>query len=234
MPAKRLLTKSNQILSRLAEPDFALLGPHLEAVDLPLRKHLERSRRTIEHVYFPDSGIVSVVANGDNKRSIEIGLIGGEGMTGLAVVMGTDRSANDTFIQNPGYGRRILSDRLREAIGQSRTLHKRLLQYGHAFLMQIAYTAMANGRSKIEDRLARCLLMAHDRVECDTIVMTHEFLSTMLGVRRAGVTHTLNLLERAGLIECSRGVTIVDREGLEENSNGAYGVPEAEFQRLFG
>jgi len=235
MSPKNLLKGPNRILSRLSAEDFALLEPHLTAIDLPLRKQLEVSRRPIEHVYFPDSGILSVVANGDNKRSIEVGLIGREGMTGLAVVMGTDRSPHQTYVQSAGQGRRILSDHLREAIQQSRAMHQKFLLYAHAFLLQTGYTALANGRSKIEERLARWLLMAHDRTDGDTLGLTHEFLSIMLGVRRPGVTHALNLLERVGLIHATRGViTVIDREGLEESSNGAYGTPESEFNRLFG
>ena len=235
MQAKPSSQTTNRILSRLSKTDFALVEPQLSAVDLPLRKQLEMSRRPIEHVYFPDSGIISVVANGDNKQSIEVGLIGREGMTGLAIVMGTDRSPHQTFVQSAGRGWRIRSDDLRAAIGNSATLHQRCLLYGHAFLLQTGYTAMANGRSKIEDRLARWLLMAHDRVDGDTLALTHEFLSIMLGVRRPGVTHALNLLERMGLIQASRGtITIIDRDGLIESSNGAYGAPEAEFKRLFG
>ena len=235
MPAKSLPRNTNRILSRLSTEDFALLEPHLAAVDLPLRKQLEVGRRPIEHVYFLESGIASVVANGDNKQSIEVGLIGREGMTGLAVVMGTDRSPHQTFVQSAGRGWRIRSDDLRAAIGKSVTLHQRFLLYGHAFLLQTGYTAMANGRCKIEDRLARWLLMAHDRVDGDALALTHDFLAVMLGVRRPGVTHALNLLERTGLIQASRGtITIIDRDGLIENSNGAYGAPEAEFNRLFG
>jgi CRP-like cAMP-binding protein len=226
---------ANRILSRLSAEDFALLEPHLAMSDLAVRKQLEVSRRPIEHVYFPESGIVSVVANGDNKQSIEVGLIGRDGMTGLAIVMGTDRSPHQTYVQVAGRASRIRADSLRAAIGKSATLHRRLLQYAHAFLMQTGYTALANGRSKIEERLARWLLMAHDRIDGDTLTLTHEFLSVMLGVRRPGVTHALNLLENAGLIDAHRGViTIIDREGLEESSNGAYGAPEAELRRLFG
>jgi CRP-like cAMP-binding protein len=235
MPANPSSQTTNRILSRLSKIDFALVESQLSTVDLPLRKQLELGRRPIEHVYFPESGIVSVVANGDNKQGIEVGLIGREGMTGLAVVMGTDRSPHQTFVQGAGRGWRIRSDELRAAIGKSVTLHQRFLLYGHAFLLQTGYTAMANGRCKIEDRLARWLLMAHDRVDGDTLSLTHDFLSVMLGVRRPGVTHALNLLERTGLIQASRGtITIVDRDGLVENSNGAYGAPEAEFNRLFG
>jgi CRP-like cAMP-binding protein len=235
MPAKILPSNSNRILSRLSAEDLALLEPHLTAIELPVRKQIEVPRKVIEHVYFPESGVVSVVANGDNKRSIEIGLIGRDGMTGLPIVMGTDRTPHHSYVQMAGRGLRITADDLRNAIRQSATLHQRFLHYAHAFLLQIGYTAMANGRSKIEERLARWLLMAHDRTDGDTLTLTHEFLSVMLGVRRPGVTHAVNLLERTGLIQADRGtITIVDREGLEENSNGAYGAPEAEFNRLFG
>ena len=235
MSAKILPSNSNRILSRLSAEDLALLKPHLTAVDLPVRKQLEIPRKVIEHVYFPESGIVSVVANGDNKRSIEVGLVGRDGMTGLAIVMGTDRTPHHSYVQMAGRGYRITASDLRESIRKSTTLHQRFLHYAHAFLLQTGYTAMANGRSKIEERLARWLLMGHDRVDGDTLTLTHEFLSVMLGVRRPGVTHAVNLLERTGLIQADRGtITIVDREGLEESSNGAYGAPEAEFIRLFG
>jgi CRP-like cAMP-binding protein len=156
-------------------------------------------------------------------------------MTGLAVVMGTDRTPHETYMQNAGTGWRMTAGNLRRVMEQSRTVQQSFLLYGHAFVIQATYTAMANGRSKIEERLARWLLMAQDRVEGDRLTLTHEFLSLMLGVRRPGVTVALNLLERAGLIQASRGaIVIVDRAGLEQLSNGAYGAPEAEFNRLFG
>jgi CRP-like cAMP-binding protein len=196
---------------------------------------LEEKQKPIEHVYFPDSGILSVVANGDNNGGIEVGLIGRDRMSGLAVVMGADRSPHETYVQGAGRGWKIRSNDRRKAIDKSTSLHQRFLLYAHAFLLQTGYAAMANGRSKIEDRLARWLLMAHDRTDGDTLSLTHEFLSVMLGVRRPGVTHALNLLARIDLIHASRGtITIIDRDGLIESSNGAYGMPEAEFNRLFG
>lgn len=210
------------------------MAPHLKQVKLPLRKQLETRKRPIDYVYFMESGFASVVANGSG-RTIEVGLIGREGMTGLAVIMGADRTISDTFIQNAGTGSRITTAQLRQALEKSRTLQGACLLYAHAFMTQMTYTAISNGRSKIEERLARWILMAHDRLETDELVLTHEFLSMMLGVRRAGVTVALHLLVRAGLIQAQRGIiTITDRKGLEEISNGAYGVPEAEFQRLFG
>ncbi|HWO73416.1 MAG TPA: hypothetical protein VNN21_07650 [Dehalococcoidia bacterium] len=155
MPSRPSSTNPNGILSRISATDLALLTPHLKPVDLPLRKQLETRRRPIEYIYFLDSGFASVVANGGAGHSIEVGLIGREGMTGLAVVLGTDRSPNDTFVQMAGMGSRIAVPNLRRALEKSRTLHSSCLLYAHAFTIQTMYTAMANGRSKLEERLAR-------------------------------------------------------------------------------
>ncbi len=225
---------SNRILASLTPEDFALLKPHLEFVDLPIRKSLEMRNRPIERVCFVESGFVSVVAGASGDRTIEVGIIGAEGMTGLAVVMGADRSSNDTYVQLAGAGQWIAASDLRRAIERSVTLHRALLRYGYAFMMQTSQTAFVNGRSTLEERLARWLLMAHDRVSGDEMPLTHEFLALMLGVRRPGVTVALNLLERRGLIATERGnIRIIDRGGLEETSNNAYGVIEAEYRGLF-
>lgn len=225
----------NKVLSALTENDLGLLRPDLKPIDLPLRKRLETPQRPIEHIYFPESGFVSVVADGAPDQHVEVGLIGREGMTGLAVVLGADRTPNATFVQNAGAGQRIAADSLRDAMGKSSTLQPLLLRYAHTFLIQVAQTAKANARSSLDERLARWLLMAHDRLETDDLDITHEFLSVMLGVRRSGVTVALNLLEGTALISINRGVvTIVDRKGLKAAANGAYGVTEAEYKRVFG
>jgi CRP-like cAMP-binding protein len=235
MPEKPPTTRSaNRILSRLSPEEFGLLQPDLEAVELPVRKQLESRNKPIEAVYFIEHGFASVVANGTG-RGIEVGLIGREGMTGLAVIMGSDRSPHDTFIQVAGDGQRISSVKLCQAVEESPALHRHLLRCGHAFVVQTAQTALANGRSKIEERLARWLLMANDRLDGNEVPLTHEFLSVMLGVRRPGVTLALDLLEKEGLIQAKRrAIAIIDRTGLRKTSNGAYGAAEAEFKRLFG
>jgi CRP-like cAMP-binding protein len=215
-------SRQNLILSRLSPRDFALLEPHLEAVDLPLRKFLDRRGRPIRTVYFPASGFASVVADG-NKRPIEVGLIGREGMTGLAVVLGDDRNEHDTYMQAAGQGHGMRASHLRQAIDKSVSLHRVMLRYTHSFLNQATRTAVANGRSKIEERLARWLLMADDRIDGGNLPLTHEFLSIMLGVRRPGVTVAIQELEREGLIARKRGrIVIIDREALEKLSNGTY------------
>jgi CRP-like cAMP-binding protein len=214
---------SNRILSRLSRQEFALLEPHLEAVDLPVRKTLEARRKRIDQVYFIESGFASVVANGTSKPSIEVGIIGREGMTGLAIVMGHDRAQHDTYIQVAGHGLRISAAKLREADERSMILHRAMLRYAHAFLLQTTTTALANGRSKIEERAARWLLMADDRIDGDDLPHTHEFLGLMLGTHRPGVTIALQALEKAGLITTRRShITIIDRKGLEKSSNGTY------------
>src|SRR5438105_5565171 len=214
---------TNRILSRLSRQDFALLEPHLEAVDLPVRRPLEFRKRRIDQVYFIESGFASVVANGTSKPGIEVGIIGREGMTGLAILLGSDRAQHATYIQVAGKGLRISAARLRDADERSITLHRAMLRFAHAFLAQTTTTALANGRSKIEERLARWLLMADDRIDDEELPLTHEFLGLMLGTHRPGVTIALQALEKAGLITTRRShITIIERKGLEKTSNGTY------------
>jgi CRP-like cAMP-binding protein len=214
---------SNRILSRLSGEDFGLLADHLEIVDLPLRRVLEARKKRIEHVYFIQSGFASVVANGSAKQNIEVGLIGREGMTGIGVILGTDRAVHETYMQLAGEGLRIGADKVRRAMEQSPSLQRAFLRHVHGFLMQTTSTALANGRSKLEERLARWLLMAHDRGTGDTLQLTHEFLGLMLGVQRPGVTVAVGALVRAGLITAHRSsITIVDRRELEKCANGTY------------
>ena len=217
----------NRILARLPREDFALLEPHLEPVDLPVRRRLETSKKRIDQVYFIEAGFASVVANGTSKPSIEVGIIGREGMTGLAVLLGGERAAHDSYIQVAGNGLRISAAKLREVDERSPTLHRAMLRYANQFLLQTTTTALANGRSKIEERLARWLLMAADRVDGKELPLTHEFLGLMLGTYRPGVTKAVQALEKEGLIAARRGgITILDRKSLEKRSNGTYVRPE--------
>jgi CRP-like cAMP-binding protein len=216
-------SQPNLILSRLTDSDFRFIEADLEDVDLPVRKVLEQSHRRIDSVYFPESGFASVVANGTGKKPIEVGIIGREGMTGLAVLLGYERSKHETYMQAPGKGRRLKTSILRLVIDQRATLHRSLLRYVNYFVDQASMTALANGRSTIEERLARWLLMADDRVDGEKLPLTQEFLAMMLGVRRPGVTVAVQSLERKRLIERQRGsIVIIDRKRLEKLSNGTY------------
>ncbi|HEY4274796.1 MAG TPA: Crp/Fnr family transcriptional regulator, partial [Rhizomicrobium sp.] len=195
----------NGILSGLSHGDAALLSPFLTAVDLPVRKQLETRNRRIEHVYFLDAGIASMVASAGTNHSIEIGMIGSEGMTGLSVVMGTDRSPHEIFMQSGGHGWRIASADLVQAMAASPALRDGLLRYSHTLMTQMGYTALSNGRYKLEERLARWLLMAHDRSSGGDVLLTHEFLAVMLGTRRPGITAALSEMEKGSVIGTRRG-----------------------------
>lgn len=224
----------NQLLNALSGPDLDRLRPHLEPVRLDLRFVMETPNRPIPFAYFFERGLASVVALGRGGRMIEVGLIGREGMTGLSLVLGDDRSANETFVQAEGEGFRVSADKLAEAMEAGPSLRQTLLLYVQAFLSQTTQTALANGRANIDERLARWILMGHDRIGGDDLQLTHEFLALMLGVRRPGVTVALHYLEGKRLIRSTRGlVTVLDRAGLEEIADGSYGVPESEYARLF-
>ena len=223
----------NRLLSSLGGRDRTLLAASLSPIDLPLGTVLEEPNEPIENVYFLESGIASVVAG--TSDLIEVGLIGREGMTGLSIVMGDDRSVNRTFVQGTGSALRMSAKNLGLAMDKSKTLRLGLLRYAQVFAVQVAQTALSNGRDKIEARLARWLLMAHDRFDRNDFPFTHHFLALMLGVRRPGVTTTLHVLEGNGLIKARRGlITVINRKGLEVRARRSYGVPEAEYDRLIG
>lgn len=227
-------SQRNAILNSLSLTDLALLQPHLQSVALPFRHRLQSSNRRIQTVYFMESGLGSVVAlGGGARRQAEVAVIGWEGMSGVPVLLAADHSPWDVFMQVEGRGQSIDAGRLSQAMAQSGTMTRCFLRYAHLFSVQASYTALANAQGKIEERLARWLLMAQDRVRSEVLELTHEFLALMLGVRRAGVTTALHQLEIRALLHTARGaVTITDREGLEECAHGLYGQPEAEFERL--
>lgn len=221
----------NHLLTRLSPTDLSLLGP-LEHVELPVRQTLEPADTPIEFVYFIEEGVASVVAHIAGEREIEVALIGPEGMTGLALLTADDQSPFETFIQVEGTGYRLTADRLVRAMASSDGLRVMLIRYARLFHLQVAATSVSNGSSKLEERLARWLLMVGDRAG-SSFHITHAFLATMLAVRRSGVTLSLQVLEGRGLIRSARGnVTILDRTGLVEASNGAYGLAEREEARL--
>ena len=227
-------SSSNRLLAALSDSDRELLYPHLETVELAVKDDIELPNAPIENVYFPESGMISTVS-GIEEEQVEVGVIGREGVTGLPILLGADSSPNQAYVQIAGQARRIDVDHLRNAVGQSDSLRAMLLRYVQVFLIQTSQTAFANARFKIEERLGRWILMADDRNDAPLIPLTHEFLSLMLGVRRAGVTDALHALEGRGLVKTERGqIRILDRDGLIECANGCYGVPEREYRRLIG
>ena len=228
-------TVGNLLLRTMAAADYALIQSQLVRIPLPVKLQLHEAGRQIEHVYFPEDGIVSIVAVTLDGESCEVGLFGLEGMSETATVLGTDHSPYAAYVQSIGVSAlRLPTSALNEAFENSRTLRQHLLRYVQAMMIQLSSSIAAAGQT-IEQRLARWLLMCHDRVADDEIGLTHEFIGMMLGVRRAGVTVALQGLTRLGLIVNTRGsVVIRDRAGLEALAAGGYGLAEAEYERLIG
>jgi CRP-like cAMP-binding protein len=225
----------NRLLAALSPADLALLQPHLNSLAVAVRHEIERPNRRIDAVYFMDAGICSVVAVQADKTQVEVGLIGPEGMTGTAVVLGGDQSPHSTYIQVAGEAQWIKADQLRKAMRASDSLRALLMKYVQTFMVQTTHTAIANARAHIDRRLARWILMAHDRTGDKTLPLTHEFLALMLGVRRPGVTEALQSLKRQKLIETGRNkIFVLNRNGIEKMAGYSYGVPEKEYRRLIG
>jgi CRP-like cAMP-binding protein len=223
----------NKLMARMSGSDLALLQRRLRPVALKFRQRLEVANRKVQNAYFLERGVASVIAVGGDRRQAEVGIIGCEGMTGVAIVLGIDRSPHDIVMQVEGEGQYIAAEDLQSAMAASASLAAFLRRYAHVFSVQAAHAALANAQGKIEERLARWLLMAQDRTDSREIALTHEFLAMMLGVRRPGVTMALHHLQSCGVIATARGsVSVVDREALEDAANGLYGAPEAEYERL--
>ncbi len=223
----------NKLIARMGAQDWDLLAPHLEPVSLKERQVIEVPGKPITHVHFIEVGVVSVVAVNAEDHRIEVGVIGNEGMTGVPLVMGDTKAQHSAYMQIPGNGYRIPAGPFAEALRKSPSLQSLMLKSAQAFMIQTAHTALANGRAKLEERLARWLLMAHDRMDTDAVPLTHEFLAVMLGVRRAGVTVALHSFEQRGFISMRRGqLTLINRAGIEQVAGSFYGMPEAELKRL--
>jgi CRP-like cAMP-binding protein len=234
MQPPQQISIGNRLLASLSSEDFATLRPHLEPVPLAVRQVLIEPNTAIEHIYFPEAGMASVTNNSSGGK-IEVGVVGREGMVGLPIVLGIDQTPYEHFMQIAGHGWRIAVQDLEQAMAESSSLHRQLLRYAQASHVQVSETAFANANSDVEARLARWLLMCHDRVEGGDIPLTHEFIAMMLGVRRPGVTVALHVLEGMQVIRAKRGViTVLDREKLEELADEAYGLSEAEYTRLIG
>jgi CRP-like cAMP-binding protein len=223
----------NHLLTTISAEDFSFIEPHLQLADLPVGRDVEIQGQRPEHMFFVESGIVSIVAKNAAGKQIEIGLIGREGITGLAVILGDDVANHAAYVQVEGHGYKVPADVMLDAQRRSTALRDRLARFAHTLMIQTAHTALANGRANLVERLSRWILMAHDRVDGNVVPITHEFLALMLGVRRAGVTVALHELEGRRLIKAIRGqITVLDRAGIENLANGFYGAPENEYFRL--
>ncbi len=232
-PSQDIVT--NRLLRALAPHDYALLQPHLSAVTLERDQILVKPNEPITQVWFLTSGLASIIAMSTETQSVEVGLAGREGMLGTSLLLDSDRTPHRVFMQVGGRGFCLSADALQRATDTSPTLRRTLLRYVQVFAVYTAYTALSNAVHMIEQRLARWLLMSHDRQDRDELPLTHDFMALMLGVRRPTVTIALHSLEGLGFIKATRGqVTIRNRADLEEFAGAAYGIPEAEYARLIG
>jgi CRP-like cAMP-binding protein len=224
---------NNTILRNLPTADFERFFPKLQKVDLPVLTYCYHSEQPIKHVYFPEYAVASVISSTSEGHNVEIGIIGNEGLVGVDVLLGVDSSPNECFIQIPNSGYRMTTQAIREEFEQGGELQKSLLRYIHALMIQISQTALCNRLHLIEQRLARWLLMCHDRTEGDVIHLTQEFLALMLGVNRPTVTVAASMLQGAGFIKYSRGkIIVLDREELEDFTCECYQIVKPEFDRI--
>jgi CRP-like cAMP-binding protein len=223
----------NLLLSALPARDAERVREHLEPVRLRHRELLFAPGEPVGHVYFPETAVVSLVSRMHDDRIVEVGTAGCEGMVGLSVFLGDDASPVEAVVQVPGVGRRMRVDAFSELAAPDGAMHRRMLRFTQAFLIQVSQTAVCNAVHLVEQRCAHWLLMTHDRAEGDAFPLTHEFLAFMLGVRRAGVTVAMHALEDAGIVDGSRGrVEVIDRSALERASCECYRIVRAHFDRL--
>ena len=226
---------ANRMLTALEGHDFNLLAPYLERVDLPAQFTIAEPQMKLDYVYFAESGIGAVMTRSATGQTAEAGMFGWEGFVPTAAIIGDDRVPYLIEINIGGAGYRVPVGALREATLKSSSLQIPLIKYMHVFATQVAYTALANIRYLLEQRLARWLLMCHDRLRSNEMAITHDYIALMLGARRPGVTTSLHVLEGHHLIRSVRGsIAILDRAGLEAFAAGSYGVPEQEYERLIG
>jgi CRP-like cAMP-binding protein len=213
----------NSLLAALPNKDYLRLLPWLEPVTLNFGKVLYEPDETIRHVYFPDRSMVSLLTIADGHLALEVGLIGREGMLGVPLILGHNVSSVRALVQGSGTASRMVSANFLKQFRLSQALRKELYRYTHALMAQISQTAACNRFHVVEMRLARWLLMTHDRVKSDQFRMTQEFLAHMLGVRRVGVTRAAQALQMRKLISYSRGnITVLDRSGLEAAACECY------------
>lgn len=224
----------NGLLAALPPSEFALLAAFLTPVDLIFNEFLYQAEQPMEAAYFIETGMVSCIASLESGEAVEVGLIGAEGVVGLPVAFGVVSIPQAALVQLGGTAYRLNAATLRQAFGASEALRDRLLRWLQVLHTQVVQTGVCNGHHLLEKRLARWLLMVHDRAGDDRFPMTHEFMGMMLGVRRAGVTVASGALKKAGLVDYANGhMTIRDRRGLEDTACECYGVVQrhrAQFQ----
>ncbi|HEX2078498.1 MAG TPA: Crp/Fnr family transcriptional regulator [Longimicrobium sp.] len=223
----------NRLLAALPPEDWERLRPGLERVRMELREVVFEPNRTIQHVYFPEDAVISILGLMEDGSAVETATVGCEGMAGVPVFLGAMQMAGQAFAQVPGEAWRMPAGALREEVRRGGALAQLLGRYTQALFTLVAQSSACNRKHPVEQRCARWLLMTHDRVGGDTFELTQHFLSQMLGVRRATVSEAAGALQARGLIDYSRGrITVEDRAGLEAAACACYAIIRAEFARM--
>ncbi len=233
MSSSKVNKTINRLLAALPEEEYLLLHPYLEPVQLPQHKILYSAGEEYQYAYFPSHSIISSVRIMENGSTIEIGVIGNEGMVGIPIVLNTGYSNSTAIVQVGNGGYRIAAEHLREELNRQGELQRLLMRYVQARIIQISQTAACNRFHTIEQRFSRWLLTVRDNIQKDEYQLTHEFISQMLGVRRTGVTEIAGKFQKAGIINYKRGViNILSREKLEACTCECYWLISKEYSRL--
>jgi cAMP-binding proteins - catabolite gene activator and regulatory subunit of cAMP-dependent protein kinases len=232
-PAKATRLSENCILASLPENDYQRLLPHLKHVSLNLGDVLHETDEAIRHVYFPIKSVASFIWKTEDGMTVEVGMVGGEGMTGVTIISGIKTLPYQTIVQGADGAMRMKSTALMAEFNRHGALHDLLLRYTHGLFIQVARTAICNRIHPIQQRFCRWLLMMRDRTGSDDLLLTHQFIASMLGTRRTDVTIAAGVLQKAGMIRYSRGhVTMLDLERLVASACDCYQISKAEFNRV--
>jgi CRP-like cAMP-binding protein len=224
---------SNYILSQLPPDEIDRVATSLEAIDLPRGFEIAAFDQRIEHVYFLEGGIGSIIAVSPNGQKLEAGMFGMEAFAPLPPAAGFDHSLHEVLVQSPGRGYRIEIEMFWNLMQQCSIFRDLLVKAAYRIATQVSYTALSNAVHQVDERLARWLLMCHDRVAGDQLFLTHDYISLLLAVRRPSVTTALHVLEGSGFIKNERRmITVVDRQAMEEFARDAYGTPEKTIRKL--
>lgn len=225
----------NHLLTALPAEEFARLKPDLESVTLPLGTVIYESGDRMTHVYFPTTAIISMLYIMENGGTAEIGIAGNNGLIGSALFMGSVSTSSRAVVQSKGDAIRIKAKPLQTEFDRGGLFQKILLRYTQSLMTQISQTAVCNRLHTVEQQLCRWLLINHDQLETNSLIMTQELIANMLGVRREGVTIAARKLQEKGIIKYVRGtITMLDRKGLEQAACECYQIVMDEYERLLG
>jgi CRP-like cAMP-binding protein len=225
--------RRNHLLASLPEAEWERWSPQLELVQMPLGQVLYESGVALTSVYFPISAIVSLLYVMENGASAEIAIVGNEGIVGISLFMGGESTPSRAVVQSAGPACRLDAEVMKAEFGRGGPVLHLLLRYTQALITQMAQTAVCNRHHTVDQQLCRWLLLSLDRLEGPELLMTQELIANMLGVRREGVTEGALKLQRAGLIQYSRGhITVLNRAGLEQRTCECYAVVKHEYDRL--